>query len=275
MSSNNMKELDIVSLSSVEKITESILRNCGKRLLECQLLGKTNGVWVGEQYKAEADIIANEFLMNELGEQFSGIPIVSEEDNKERLSGYDEDHFIIDPIDGTRSFCEGYAGWVTQAAYVRNNESIVAGIYAPATNEYFSAIAGQGSYYNGKKLIADNKLLKANTIIDNYPSARGIAKQCKLELGIPNYIECGSISLKICRVASQNANVFIKNMTPRDWDVAAPMLVIQEAGGILTNIEGAPLELGNEKRSHQGLIATSNQNIAKQIDTWLRSNYTF
>lgn len=69
-------------------------------------------------------------------------------------------------------------------------------------------------------------------------------------------MESGSIALKICRIADGSADLFVKDVAVRDWDVAAPSLVLTEAGGTFTGMDGAPWHFGGnwEKR---GLIAAS------------------
>jgi 3'(2'), 5'-bisphosphate nucleotidase len=246
---------------------EKVLRECGAMLMDCLAEGKTQGAWNGDQFKAGADELAHNFLADALGRSFPGVPVVSEEDDAS-IGSYAIDHFIIDPIDGTASFAHGYAGWVTQAAYIREGQPILAGIYAPASDEYFAAISAEGAYCNGRQLSVTGSSGQANSLIDNYPEPRGIALDIMNALGITEYMESGSIALKICRVADGSADLFVKNMTPRDWDVAAPMLILAEAGGVLTDTNGKPLCLGGAQRRHHGIIAAANPLVADQARSW-------
>lgn len=249
---------------------EAILRDCGTMLLALRAAGKTGGIWRGEQFKAEADRVADAFLMEALDKAFPGIPVVSEEDDSS--SGICVgDHFIIDPIDGTASFAQGFSGWVTQAAYIRQGRPVLAGIFAPVSDEYFSAVSGGGAYCNGRRLSVTGSGVRPNSIIDNYPEARGITLELQNALDIPKYIESGSIALKVCRIADRSADIFFKNMSPRDWDIAAPMLVLEEAGGNLTDANGASMRLGGPERRHQGLIAAANAAMAEQVSVWFAS----
>lgn len=246
---------------------EKILRACGEMLKEYFFKGRVDGEWRGEQFKADVDNFAHNFLVNALGDAFPAIPIVSEEDEASMVQ-MPGDHFIIDPIDGTASFAQGYSGWVTQVAYVRDGYPVLAAIYAPVTDEYFSAIKGNGAYCNGRPLRLSGDCEIAKNLIDNYPEPRGLALDLMSALQISEYIESGSIALKICRVADGRADLFVKNMRPRDWDVAAPMLLLAEAGGVLTDIMGNALELGLVERSHQGLIASRCQGLGKRVCAW-------
>jgi 3'(2'), 5'-bisphosphate nucleotidase len=249
---------------------EKILRNCGALLLKSLSTFRSEGKWIGTQFKAPADNLAHDFLVNSLGEAFPGIPVVSEEDTQSIFDGT-TNHFIIDPIDGTASFAHGFSGWVTQAAYISEGRPVMAGIYAPVSDEYFSAISQQGAYYNGHPLTIVAPRNDPSYLIDNYPKPCGIALELMRELQIPKYLESGSIALKICRVADGSADIFIKNMVPRDWDVAAPMLLLAEAGGILTDINGAALTLGSPERSHSGIIASASPLVTERVRAWFAS----
>ena len=249
---------------------EKILRDCGAMLLQCLATGKTEGEWSGAQFKARADDLAHHFLVTALSVAFPGTPVVSEEDVAS-MGACAGEYFIIDPIDGTASFAHGFNGWVTQVAYISEEQPVMAGIYAPASDEYFSAISKQGAFCNGRSLSVDRSREPAKSLIDNYPQPRGIAQELMQALHIPKYLESGSISLKICRVADRSADLFVKDMSPRDWDVAAPMLLLAEAKGILMDIKGDPIVLGKPGRRHHGLIATSSPVVAQQVRDWMAS----
>ncbi len=245
-------------------IIEKILRECGDLLLENLAQGRIEGVWHQDQFKSVGDTIAHNFIASSLAKEFPGIPVVSEED-AESISGSFDEYFIIDPIDGTASYVSGFSGWVTQIAFVKDDKPGLVGIYAPASDEYFSAASSKGAFCNGCRLIVESTRDSPESLIDNYPEARGAASKLMADLGIQTYIESGSIALKICRIADRSADVFIKDMSPRDWDVAAPMLVLEEAGGVLTDILGKPLVLGRAERRHHGLVAASNALISEKV----------
>lgn len=253
------------------KDLESILRGCGALLLQSKESGAIDGEWLGSQFKASGDAIAHEYLIKELGRAFPGVPIISEEDQDWNRK-YSGEYFIIDPIDGTASFAHGFPGWVTQVAFVSDNIPTFSGIYAPESDEYFSAERGKGSYCNGRRLNRSTVRRSGLRLIDNYKRPTGIALRAMRGLGISNYIESGSISLKICRVADSTADIFIKDIVVRDWDVAAPMLVLQEACGYITDIRGNRLSLGKSERRHDGLICCENVASAELVRKWVVSS---
>ena len=249
---------------------EQLLRQCGRDMLQARRdIDETQGGWAGEQYKHPCDALAHEFLCQRIHETFPDIPVVSEEDPNSVTSRF-ERYFIIDPIDGTASFAQGFPGWVTQIAYVAEGIPLFAGIYVPATNEYFEAVHTRGAWRNKQPLQAAGSC-SLGTIIDNYPEPRGIAAEAFVDLGMHSYIESGSIALKICRVADNTANLFLKLMSPRDWDIAAPMLVLEEAGGVISDAHGKRYLLGAGERRHDGLIATNSNANLQRVTCWLES----
>jgi len=243
-------------------ILEPILRESGDMLRRMPPEARAEGRWEGSQFKAAADVLAHDFLTAELGSALS-LPIVSEEDEK-NLHEQFVDYVVIDPIDGTASFANGFNGWVTQAAVIQNKKVVSSAIFAPDLDEFYSAEKDQGCTFNGKVAPVPGSV-GLESIIDNYPEPRGMTREIFSLLGLSQYIECGSIALKICRVATGEADLFIKNMWPRDWDLAAPLLVAQETGIYLRDWYGEKYDLGKPGRRHAGVIAVNNETSLARV----------
>jgi 3'(2'), 5'-bisphosphate nucleotidase/myo-inositol-1(or 4)-monophosphatase len=195
------------------------------------------------------------------------LPIISEEGILTNLNPRPDKYWLIDPLDGTRSYVDGYKGWVTQVSLIEYSKVIYAAIYAPELDLLYLANRNHGSYLNGKKLKVNNDIPNGVTLIDNYPNPRGIAKKIMTEVPCNKYVESGSISLKICRIADGTSDLFVKDVIVRDWDVAAPMLVLEEAGGVLKKRNGSEFLLDGQF-DKVGLIASNSKiinNIAKGI----------
>lgn len=254
----------------MKNFIETSLRQCGEILIQLYRNGKTKGIWEGEQFKAEADRIAHDFLSLQIQSAFPHIPVVSEEDDGSIEKTFDE-YFIIDPIDGTASFAHGFAGWVTQVAYVKNEIPVLSGLYAPVSNEYFEAEKNHGAFRNKESLAIRTAGEKINSIIDNYPQAKSVTLEVMNAFNISNYVESGSIALKICRVADNTVDLFFKAMEPRDWDLAAPKLILEEAGGVLSDAIGDEIHFGRGSRRHHGLIAAKNVATLEKVSNWYRS----
>ena len=190
----------------------------------------TGGTWQGDQLKTAADVLSHR-MMTEGLRALCDLPVVSEEDPDSLQQMRPEMYWLIDPIDGTRSLVEGFPGWVVQAALILRGEPQLAAVYAPDLNQLFTSRRGGGSWCNGVPLHVDRSIGGRAVLIDNYPQPKGVAAEAMASIPCSGYLECGSIALKICRVADGTADLFIKDVVVRDWDVAAPMLVLSEAGG--------------------------------------------
>ena len=247
-----------------------IVKDAGALTLTLKAEKYFSGTWVGSQFKADADIKIHDFFTQKLNNLSPNTPIVSEEDVKSH-SIKDEPHFIIDPIDGTASFINSFPGYVNQISYIENNQVLVSAVYAPELDQLYSAERTKGATLNGEKLRV-NQHDDIKTIIDNYPEKRGITESIANAFSIKNYIESGSIGLKICKVACGSADIFVKDMLPRDWDLAPPLLILQEAGGVLTDIKGRDIQIGRGNRKHNGLIATASREKVQSLVNWLRQS---
>ena len=238
-----------------------ILKTIGLKIKTEKLTLTKNSTKEGAQLKTYADKLAHDFLIKEL-KKIKDIPIVSEEDKASHQTNKNL-FWLIDPIDGTSSLAEGYPGWVIQVALIENNNICFSAVHSPELDLTYYAILNEGSFLNEKRIFVSESL-NERILIDNYPSPRGIAKEIYSSLECTKYIESGSIGLKICRVAEGVANLFIKDVAVRDWDVLPPLLILKEAGGSLTKLDGSPYDLsGNIEKN--GIIAASNYNYIKEI----------
>lgn len=228
-----------------------------------------DATWEGTQLKSKADIFAHEALTERLKKLNFNIPIISEEGKLPEPNSRPEKYWLIDPIDGTASFVGGYSGFVTQIALMVNHKPILAAVYAPVRNELFTAEVSMGAFLNGKKLTINNYSV-ANSIIDNYPEPKGITKTIYEAMNLKEYIECGSISLKICKIADGTADIFFKDIIVRDWDIAAPHLLISESGGVLRSSLGEDINYCGDY-SHKGLVASSPKVCDQVVKRYLES----
>ena len=242
---------------------EALLRELGDMLLEWRGRGATGGRWEGTQFKARADRQAHDFLSDRLAAFQPALPVVSEEDEA-RAGRRPEEYWLIDPIDGTASFCQGFDGFVTQAALMRRCEPILAVVHAAALGLTYTALRDGRARCNGVPISTSAPARRAPILTDNYPEPRGVARDVYDAIGCGGYVESGSIGLKICRVADATADLFVKDVIVRDWDLAPAHLILERAGGVLTTLAGDPIPYdGGFERA--GLIAAAHGSLARQV----------
>jgi len=250
-------------VTGTDKVAD-ILRALGRHLLEWRASGKGSWRKDGSQYKADADARADEFLRRELVQLDRSIPIISEEDPASHTSRRPDLYWIIDPLDGTASFVEGFPGFVTQVALVEHHRPVLACVFAPVTDELFCAASGRGATRNGLALTADPS---SRVVIDNYRIPSPIVRHAMTAVGSGQYVESGSIGLKMCRVADRTAGLFFKDVVVRDWDVAPGALILEEAAGSISSLDGTPFVFEGSYEK-PGLVAASCEELLRSFVDW-------
>jgi 3'(2'), 5'-bisphosphate nucleotidase len=250
-----------------------ILTEVGATLLDLRERGPIAGSWAdASQFKAKADMIVHEKLIRDLGALTPGIPVISEEDARHERSRPAR-YWLIDPIDGTASYAGGFDGFVTQSALMRDGAPVLAVVHGPALGLTYRAERGEGATLNGMPLDVRSGDPDRAVLIDNYPEPRGTALAAFEELSMTGYMESGSIALKICRVADGMADLFFKDVILRDWDVAPGELILSEAGGVLTGIQGAAFPYAGDWVK-PGVIAARSRALLERFVDWRAARET-
>lgn len=241
-----------------------MLRAVGNALIEKRTEFYGSGRWEQTQFKSEADLMAQDIISCSLHKISPNIPIMTEEDSGTHKLNRDACYWLVDPLDGTASYCEGYNGFVTQIALMVNNAPVLSAVYAPTSDSMYTAELNKGSSLNGEPLKVNSSSSEIR-LIDNYPKPRGIAQLITGSSPDAEYIESGSIGLKICKVADGTANLFVKDVIVRDWDLAPGHLVLSEAGGVFSNLSGDEIIYSGEVEQQNGIIASASKAIVCQV----------
>lgn len=202
-----------------------------------------------------ADLAVNHILHDRLSTAFPEDGWLSEEtvDNEDRLSR--KRVWIVDPIDGTRSFVRGLPEFCLSVALVENGVPTVAAIFNPATGEFFSAIRGRG--------VQVERLLDSTQPAFTSPE-RPVALVNPWELrvgrleGLQPHLHCrpiGSIAYALALVASGQADAVVTLAGGNEWDVAAGVLLVEESGGRATTAAGHPVTFNRADPRLPGTLA--------------------
>lgn len=202
----------------------------------------------------EADIAVNDILISNLRSARPDYGWLSEEteDTTERLS--QDTVFIIDPIDGTRSFVEGSRTWAISIAVARQGQITAAAVFLPLRNKMYAAGLGAGSTLNGRALRvasssedAQAKVLAARPNMDarNWPGGMPMLDR--------HYRP--SLAYRLSLVGEGRFDGMITLRASWEWDIAAGALIVAEAGGNITDRTGAPLRFNNPNPKLNGVVA--------------------
>ncbi|SEJ27819.1 myo-inositol-1(or 4)-monophosphatase [Sphingomonas sp. OV641] len=198
----------------------------------------------------EVDLAVDQMLRQRLSALLPDAGWLSEEtaDNPERLSRHRI--WVVDPIDGTRDYIRGRAGWAVSVALVEDGRPVIGVLDAPVRDEVWQAAAGHGATLNGRPLIASQRdaFAGARVPTDALPKAdRDLTMVEK-----PN-----SIALRMAMVADNRADLVATLRWGNEWDIAAAALIAIEAGGAVTDALGARLAFNKPDPCAFGVITSS------------------
>jgi myo-inositol-1(or 4)-monophosphatase len=232
-------------------------------------------------HKGPADFVSNaderteRILYEELTKARPGYGFLGEEGGMRE--GPDKTHrFIIDPIDGTTNFLHGVPMFAISIALEREGQLQSAVIYNPISDELYVAEKGHGAYLNEKRLrVATRKELPQSLIATGIPyMARGTDAERERSLAEVKAVvsrtsgirRCGAASLDLAYTAAGRFDAFWERGL-NAWDMAAGILLVREAGGLVTNIDGSPDPFSN------GDVLAANQALHPQIMALVQNPY--
>ncbi|MGB7371331.1 3'(2'),5'-bisphosphate nucleotidase CysQ [Erythrobacter sp.] len=212
---------------------------------ECQTWEKSPGDPV-----SEADIAVDKFLRRELGRLLPSASWLSEETADDKARTRSDLIWLVDPIDGTRDYVRGRSGWAVSVALISANKPLLAMLSAPARDEEWAAVAGQGATLNGKTIHASvrREFAGARVPVDSLPKAD--ADLTKVEK--PN-----SIALRIAMVADDRADLVATLRWGFEWDIGAATLIAREAGARVSDAFGKPLAYNKHVPQDFGVLVCS------------------
>ena len=248
-----MPASDRAALAAVAAQVADAVRSAGALALEASRGPLKTWVKGHDSPVSEADIAVDALLKERLTAIMPDAAWLSEEteDDPARLSA--QRVWIVDPIDGTRAFIAGRADWTVSVALVEDGRPIVAALHAPATEEFFLGVAGAGVTRNGLAIrvgagegLAGVRVSGPKRFVDEVAAATPDA------VILPRV---HSLALRLARVADATLDVAFAGGASHDWDLAAADLLVHEAGGLLTTLEGATLSYNGTVPTHGMLVA--------------------
>lgn len=204
----------------------------------------------------EADIAVNNLIERRLRTARPDYGWLSEESKDDPASRVHRSIWVIDPIDGTSAFIRGEPGFSVSIARVEGSRPVAAAIFNPLTNEMFAARSGGGATLNGKRIQALPTCNLAGCKMILRPEVHERLRG-RLEWPVTEVLRPmpSSIAYRMALVAAGRWDAAIGLQGTNDWDVAAAMLIVAEAGGTVTDGEGRPFILNQADTRHPGVVA--------------------
>lgn len=201
-------------------------------------------------YVSAVDVEAEEVILAIIRQRFPDHQILAEESNAEDAENplaSDVPTWIVDPLDGTANYLHGHPMFASSVAVAIDGHPVAGAVVAAATGERWSAARGAGAWKNGRPIHVST--------VDDYGHAMvGTGFPFKVPSAIPEYVDqlgrvlgtaagvrrCGAAALDLCYLASGTLDAFWE-LFLSPWDYAAGWIIVEEAGGVLSRVDGSPL----------------------------------
>jgi myo-inositol-1(or 4)-monophosphatase len=217
---------------------------------------------LGDSPVSEADIASNDLLQKRLVDPGDGWLSEESENDPTRLAA--RRVWVVDPIDGTRAFIAGREDWSVSVALVVDGRPVLAALFAPATEELFLSTVGGGATRNGIAIRASSG--------DSLDGVRVGGPKRMMErialkaTGIVPMPRIHSLALRLARVAEGELDAAIAGGNSHDWDLAAADLLVHEAGGLMTALDGRVLTYNRPDPIHSIVLAAGHNRHAALAD---------
>ena len=251
-----------VMVKAARRAGRSLKRDLGEiEQLQVSLKGPANFV-------TKADKRAEEMLFDDLAKARPGYGFLGEEFGLRE--GTDKSHtWIVDPLDGTTNFLHGIPQFAISIALKRDDMIVAALVYNPANEELYFAERGKGAFMNDQRLrVAGRRQLNECVIACGLPHiGRGdfsqfLREMAALQPKVAGFRRFGAASLDMAAVAAGRFDGYWeRNLSA--WDIAAGILLIREAGGTVSELDGGDLLA-------TGNVVCGNENVHDDLTKILR-----
>lgn len=239
-------------LKSYLSACEDAARSAGKILREMLGTASVRHKTSPADLVTEADIAAQKTIESIVIGAFPSHRFLGEEENPTTSIPPDSTDFywIVDPLDGTTNFVHGVPIFGTSIALTQGTNVLCGVIYNPITEEFFSAAQGQGAYLNGKQIhVSTRQTLEeslagiglSTRILDDSPDLPAFKKTV---VACQSTRRIGSTALNLAYVAAGRFDISW-SLRCHPWDIAAGVVLIKEAGGVVTKPDGSPIDFND------------------------------
>jgi 3'(2'), 5'-bisphosphate nucleotidase len=201
----------------------------------------------------DADMAAHDYILSALKKFFPHIPVISEEDALPADAAPGRHFFLVDPLDGTRSFVRGEAEFSVNIALVEGERPVYGVIGLPPSGEVYYGGAGK-AFRDGAPIRARKAPQEGVTLTRSRSSPSAAASHFMKTLNIREILPSSS-AVKLCWLAEGKADIYPRFGRTMEWDTAAGHAILEAAGGRITTVEGTPLIYGKPGFENPGFIA--------------------
>lgn len=203
-----------------------------------------------------ADLAANSILRTTLLGAFPEAGWLSEESADDPARLQCEAVWVVDPLDGTKDFLQGIDEFAVTVALVVHQQVQVAVTYNPVRRELVHACRGQGAFCNGQPIrVTSTVTLPGATVLSSRSeTGRGEWERFQTLFTVR---PTGSVAYKLAQVARGQGDMTFSLVPKHEWDICAGTLLVREAGGQVSDLQGQPFRFNQPDTLRAGLLATN------------------
>jgi 3'(2'), 5'-bisphosphate nucleotidase len=220
----------------------------------------------------QADRIANEIIVQRLSREFPEDGILAEESvDTERRLGKSR-VWMIDPLDGTTGFIKGDGDFAVQIGLAENGDCVLGVVYQPLPGVLYHAVRGNGAWVERPEAEPEQARVSDHTDLSTMRLAASRSHRSPRmdrvvqQFGVKQEVRRGSVGIKVGLIVEQQCDLYV-HLSPRtkQWDTCAPEIILQEAGGRLTDLFGQPLRYNSREVQNRNGIVASNSVAHQEI----------
>ncbi len=211
----------------------------------------------------EADLQSDQILRSGLLEAFPGHALLSEETGTQGKVG-SEYTWLIDPLDGTKAYAKGIPGFSVMVGLLRSDQPYLGVVVDPLQQITYEAIEGAGAFMTRDGVrqqihVSSRSDYSEMPLITSTGFPEDALKTLREDLSGPIVDPINSVGIKVGLLVQQIGDIYISHHPVHHWDTCAPQIILEEAGGTFTKLDGTPLEYELESPySHHALTLASN-----------------
>jgi len=221
-------------------------------------------------FVTSADIESEKYILKRLSEEFPNDSILSEE--KGIINNTSSRVWMVDPLDGTKNFKNRGIGFSIMIGLCQDGKPILGVVYAPAKDLLYFSQKGHGSYLrikgkDHKLCVSTKKFMKEAIMVTRISSGERRAEdELEESFDVKEKIPESSVGIKLGLIASGKADFHVNtNFRANKWDTCAPQIILEEAGGKITDLKDHSLNYNQSETKWLNSFVASNKILHKPI----------
>ncbi len=254
-----------LNLDQSYEFSKSIAREAGQLLVEYWHKGVTVKYKSAIDLVSEADHASEKLILDRIRVNFPDHSILSEESGADSKVG--ATRWIVDPLDGTTNFTHGHPDFAVTIALQVNDAIELGVVFDPLRDEMFTARKGQGAWLNDRAIkVSSTSSLERSLLVTGFAYDRrtnpinNLREHNTFLMKVQGVLRSGSAAIDLCSVASGRVDGYWEyRLAP--WDMAAGMLIVREAGGCETDMQGNEVHV-----PHPNVVASNGSIHAEMLE---------